>query len=187
VLPSNDIGVRVFLPIVVEPPSTFAENLRRGLLIGVGALALLALLYSTWPGVVKLAKRARRRSAAKAAGPRARIALAYAEWRDVAMDFGFGYPTETPLMFLDRFVEDPEHNELAWLVTRALWGDLQRDLTPELASHAEELSRALSRRLAQAQPATLRLVARLSRLSLRQPYAPETDLTGKERDAVAVA
>ena len=184
VVPSNDIGVRLFLPLVVQPESPFLENVRRALLIGIPALLLLVLVYFSYPGVAKLVKRSRRRSAAQAAGPRARIALAYAEWRDLATDFGYRNPTDTPLMFLDRFVEDEEHVELAWLVTRGLWGDLQHDLTPELAAHAEELSRALSRRLAQAQPATLRVVARLSRLSLREPYAPETDLTRKEKELV---
>ena len=73
----------------------------------------------------------------------------------------------------DRFVEDPEHTELAWLVTRALWGDLQDSLTPELATMGEELSRALRRRLAGAHPAPVRAIGVVSRLSLRHPYAPE--------------
>jgi hypothetical protein len=74
---------------------------------------------------------------------------------------------------------------LAWLTTRALWGDLQTQLTPDLASGAEELARALRRRLAQAQPSTLRVVAQLSRLSIRHPYAPETDLTREHAHAAA--
>ena len=107
------------------------------------------------------------------AGPRARIALAYAEWRDMGTDYGYRHDTDTPLMYLDRFVEDPEHTELAWLVTRALWGDLQGSLTVELATMAEELSRALRRRLGQAHPAPVRAIGVVSRLSLRHPYAPE--------------
>jgi hypothetical protein len=38
---------------------------------------------------------------------------------------------------------------------------------------AEELSRALRRRLAQAHPAPVRAIGVVSRLSLRHPYAPE--------------
>jgi hypothetical protein len=76
-------------------------------------------------------------------------------------------------MYLDRFVEDPEHTELAWLVTRCLWGDLQSSLSDEHATMAEELSRALRRRLAQAHPAPVRAIGVVSRLSLRHPYAPE--------------
>jgi hypothetical protein len=80
-------------------------------------------------------------------------------------------------MFLDRFVEDPEHTELAWLTTRALWGDLRDEADETLASAGEELSRALRRRLSAAQPATMRFVAAVSRISLRHPYAPGTDLS----------
>jgi hypothetical protein len=101
------------------------------------------------------------------------VALAYAEWRDLATDYGYRYDTDTPLMFLDRFREDAEHTELAWLTTRALWGDLQNSLTGETAAMAEELSRALRRRLAQAHPAPVRAIGLVSRLSLRHPYAPE--------------
>jgi hypothetical protein len=125
--------------------------------------------------------RSRRRSAAEAAGLRARVALAYAEWRDFATDFGFRHGTDTPLMFLDRFVEDREHTELAWLVTRVLWGDLQDVVDIDHVVAAEELSRTLRRRLAAAQPATVRTVAIFSRLSLRHPYAPETDLRARSK------
>jgi hypothetical protein len=86
-------------------------------------------------------------------------------------------------MFLDRFIEDEEHTELAWLTTRVLWGDLQGEEDPLIASVAEELSRSLRRRLAAMQPATVRAVALVSRLSLRNPYAPETDLSKKKERA----
>jgi hypothetical protein len=85
-------------------------------------------------------------------------------------------------MFLERFVEDDEHTEFAWLVTRALWGDLDDDLADDIADIAEELSRTMRRRLAQAQPATLRTVAVISRISMRYPYAPETDLTHRVKE-----
>ena len=101
------------------------------------------------------------------------MALAYAEWRDMGTDYGYRHDTDTPFMYLDRFVEDPEHTEFAWLVTRCLWGDLQGSLTAEHATMAEELARALRRRLAQAHPAPVRAIGVVSRLSLRHPYAPE--------------
>jgi hypothetical protein len=125
------------------------NDIRRVLLIVVPVLLLLLLAYVTFPILRKARYRARRRAAAMAAGPRPRIALAYAEWRDLATDFGFRHETDTPLMFLDRFGPDEEHTELAWLTTRALWGDLQGSLTPQLASTAEELSKALRRRMTQ--------------------------------------
>jgi len=173
VLPSDDIQIGLFVPVLVPPKSPLPEEIRRTVLIAVPLALLLFLLYVTWPGVRKAWVRGRRRTAARAAGPRARIALAYAEWRDLGTDYGYRHDTDTPLMYLDRFVEDPEHTELAWLVTRSLWGDLQDSLTPELATMAEELSRAMRRRLGQAHPAPVRAIGVVSRLSLRHPYAPE--------------
>ena len=187
VLPSDEVTVQLYLPVVVPPGSILFEQIRQGVFIAIPILLFLLLLYVLYPAVKKARVRARRRRAAIAAGARARIALSYAEWRDHATDFGFDHPTDTPLMFLDRFIPDDEHTEFAWLVTRALWGDLQPDLTEETATAAEELSRSLRRRLSQTQPFTVRAVSRVSRLSLRRPYAPETDLSkkgGKDRELV---
>jgi hypothetical protein len=173
VVPSDDIQVGLFIPVLVPPKSPLPAEIRRTVLIAVPAALLLFLLYGAWPGLRKAWLRGRRRTAARAAGPRARIALAYAEWRDMGTDYGYRHDTDTPLMYLDRFADDAEHTELAWLVTRSLWGDLQDSLTAELAAMTEELARALRRRLAQAHPAPVRAIAVVSRLSLRHPYAPE--------------
>jgi len=177
VLPSDDVTVQVFLPLILAPNSVLVEQIRNVVFVAVPLLLLLFLLYLGFPGLQKLVRRARRRAAAEAAGPRARIALTYAEWRDVGTDFGFRHDTDTPLQFLERFADDDEHTEFAWLVTRCLWGDLQEELGVVHTSVAEELSRSLRRRLASAQPATVRFVAIFSRLSVRHPYAPDTDLT----------
>lgn len=172
VQPSEDISVQVYLPVVLPFRNLFGTQLARVLLI-VGPLFLLLLLgYILLPVAVKTWHRSRRRSEAEVRGYRARIASSYAEWRDFATDFGYRFDSDTPLMFLERFAEDAEHTELAWLVTRALFGDLRDHLTVEHALAADELSRALRRRLSQAHPATVRAVAALSRLSLRHPYAP---------------
>jgi len=179
VLPSDEIQVGLFVPILVPPDSVLFEQIRRVVLIAIPSLLLLLLAYVSFPALRKAMARGRRRSAAREAGPRARVALAYAEWRDLATDYGYRHDTDTPLMFLDRFAEDVEHAELAWLVTRALWGDLQGSLTDEHATIAEELSSALRRRLAQAHPAPVRAIAVVSRLSLRTPYAPELTRLGK--------
>ena len=179
VLPSNEVAVKIFLPALVPPPSNLGDQVKVGALIALAVAAVLAALWTVAPVVRKALLRSRRRSAARAAGPRARIALAYAEWRDLATDYGYSHSNDTPLMFLQRFVDDAEHAELAWLTTRALWGDLRQEATPELASAAEELSRALRRRLAASQPATMRFVATVSRLALRNPYAPDTDLRSR--------
>lgn len=181
ILPSDDIAVQVFLPVLVPPPSVLGKQIAVTVLV-VGLLVLLlVIVYVLWPALRKARLRARRREVARAAGTRARVALAYAEWRDLATDFGFLYPTDTPLMFLDRFVDDDEHTELAWLTTRLMWGDLQDSDDPFFAVAAEELSRSLRRRLASAQPATVRAVAVVSRLSLRNPYGTGEDTTGRRR------
>jgi hypothetical protein len=187
ILPSDEVNIPVFLPTITQPKSVFGKQLARGFLIGVPIILLLLFIYSTYPFFRKTRIRSRRRSAATDFGPRARIALAYAEFRDYATDFGFSYPSDTPLMFLERLIEDDEHTELAWLVTRVLWGDLQTDASLQLAVAAEELSRSLRRRLAAAQPATVRFVAAVSRLSLRNAFAPDlnTTLGAKEIGDVA--
>jgi hypothetical protein len=173
VLPSNEVAVKIFLPSLVPPPSTIGDQVKVGAALVLALGLLLAALWTALPVVRKAILRSRRRSAARLAGPRARIALAYSEWRDLATDYGYPYGNDTPLMFLDRFVDDAEHAELAWLTTRALWGDLRTEATDELAAAAEELSRALRRRLASSQPGTMRFVAAVSRLSLRDPYAAQ--------------
>jgi hypothetical protein len=182
--------VQVYVPQLVDPPSTFLRSLRRGLFIALPIFVLLALLWVAYPAAVKARRRARRRKLARRAGPTARAALAYAEWREIAVDFGFRHEADTPLMFLTRFPADDEHRELAWLVTRCLWGDLMGTTTPAHARLAEELSRALRRRLAFAQPLTIRAVAAVSRLSLRSPYVRDdelADLGGFDADVPTAA
>lgn len=169
--PSDDVKVQLYLPVVDPAESVFFEQVRLLILLLAAAVAVAAVAYALWPVARKLRRRARRRAAALAEGPHARVALAYAEWRDWATDFGYE-GSETPLAFLDRVVPDDEHTELAWLVSRTLWGDLRDDVDDDMATVAEELSRTLRRRLAAAQPWTVRAVAAVSRLSLRRPYAP---------------
>src|SRR5262249_25093386 len=139
----------------------------------------LLLVYFLWPLPFKAFRRARRRTWASEEGPSARVALAYAEWRDHATDFGYRHQTDTPLMFLREVVPDDEHAELAWLTTRSLWGDLRGNVTDDDALAAEALSKSLRRRLSSAHPSTMRFVAMLSRLSVRYPYAPGLDSAAK--------
>jgi transglutaminase superfamily protein len=171
VLPSQDISVSLFLPAVVPPETNVLEQVRNVVLLILVVLAIVALIYFLFPAVAKIFVRSRRRAAARAGGPRARIAHAYSEWRDLLTDFGYRHPSDTPIMLLNRFPEDEDHAELAWLVTRALWGDLEGELDNSVATDAEELAATLKRRLRQAHPITVRGVAAISRLSLREPYA----------------
>ena len=171
-LPSHDIAVPIFIPLVVPPQFLLYQALQPYVLGLLIVLLALAAIYFSYPALIKALRRHRIWAAADRAGARAQIAAAYAEWRDACTDFGYRHPTDTPLMFLARFVPDQEHGQLAWLVTRALWGDLKNEPTAEMAVDARELSRSLRRRLGQAQPFTVRLVAFFSRLSLRHPYDP---------------
>ena len=179
--PSENVGVPLYFPELLPPASTTGDTVKLAAAIALLVILLAGAIYVAMPALRKNLVRGRRREAARRAGSRARIALAYAEWRDLATDFGYAHPTDTPLMFLERFVDDAEHAELAWLTTRAIWGDLRTTATEEHASAAEELSRALRQRLSQSQPGTMRFVAAVSRLSLREPFAPETDLTRTRR------
>ncbi len=184
---SKDVAVRLFVPTLTEEKPSFIDEVRRfAIRVGPIVLALL-LIYFLWPLPYKAIRRARRRTWASEEGPDARVALAYAEWRDFATDFGYRHQTDTPLMFLREVVPDDEHAELAWLTTRALWGDLRNNVTADDALAAEELSRSLRRRLAAAHPSTMRFVARLSRLSVRHPYAPGLDMAAKREGKVVAA
>ena len=170
---SDDLAVRVLVPVALDPATFLFSQIRAVLMVVVPLLLLILGIYYTWPAVRKAVARSRRRSLAAHQGAEARVALAYAEWRDTATDFGYKYEADTPLMFLDRVVEDDEHTEFAWLVTRCLWGDLQEVVTESDAGAAEELSKSLRKRLSGAHPYTFRFIAAVSRLSIRYPFAPQ--------------
>jgi hypothetical protein len=176
---SQDVSVKLFLPVLTQEETRFFEDARDFALRVLPIVGGLLLIYYLWPLPYKAFRRARRRTWAAENGPNARIALAYAEWRDHATDFGYRHYTDTPLMYLERVVPDEEHEELAWLVTRTLWGDLRGEASADDALAAEELSKSLRRRLSQVQPSTLRFVAALSRLSVRHPYAPGLDASAR--------
>lgn len=172
VLPSDEIALDLFIPIILPPESILFEQVRNTVLWMLPGIAALLLIYYGYPALRKARLRAIRRTWANQSGPSERIAVAYAEWRDFTTDLGYRFGTDTPLMFLDRVADDEEHIALAWLTTRALWGDMQQQIRPQDAELAEDLSRSLRKRTSMVHPWTLRLVAALSRLSLRYPYAP---------------
>lgn len=181
VLPSNEVSIDLIVPLVHEPPSVLLQEIRQTVGVVAATVLLIALAYYVYPILAKARLRARRRKWAAERGPLGRIAAAYAEWRDFTMDLGYRHSTDTPLMFLDRVADDDEHIALAWLVTRVLWGDLSSDVTREDADLAEALSASLRKRTAQAHPYTLRTIAAVSRLSLRNPYAPRLDPRWEQR------
>lgn len=187
VVASDEIAVEVFIPLRQPQRTLFFEQVRRIVLLVTPVLLLIGLLYLLYPVLAKAVRRSRRRAWARAEGVVARIEVSYAEFRDYCTDLGIGRESDTPLRFLGALSADDEHLELAWLVTRALYGDLRDDLTEEDAFAADELSRALCRRVAAAQPLSLRAIAQLSRLSLKNPYAPQVRAqTRRERRAQLV-
>src|SRR5205823_9217484 len=63
--------------------------------------------------------------------------------------------------------------ELAWLVTRTLYGDLAGKATTDDVEAAREMSQSLRRRMSRGQPFQTRAIAVLSRASLQDPYSVE--------------
>lgn len=168
--PSDELTLQVYLPIKNDNPLQFFQIARYWVQVASPFLLGLVLLLVVFAYPLKLWRSVLRRRWARQLAPGAQIAVAYAELRDVAIDFGIGSPAATPLEFLSATVDDDEHAELAWLVTRCLWGDLVRDLRQDDAEAASVLSASLRRRMAAAQPAGARVSAAVSRSSLRRPY-----------------
>lgn len=173
ILPSDEIQVSLWVPLRKEPEALLFKQIQKILLLASPFILVGLIIWISWPAFYKARRRSKRRQWALRMGPAARIAVAYTELRDMATDLGVGDPYATPLAYTRRVVPDEEHRELAWLVTRSLWGDLRDTVGEDEVFAAEELSRSLRRRLFEAQPFTIRLISLVSRLSLRDPYAPE--------------
>jgi hypothetical protein len=182
---SDEISVQVFFPLRAPAPSPLYEYVRRLVVVTVPVALFLGLAYLLWPIPWKAWLASRRRAAAAARGPRAEVAQAYAELRDYCTDLGLRGRTRSPLGFLGVLADDDEHVELAWLVTRTVWGDLRHEEPSDVVvGDALELVRSLRRRLGEANPPAMRFIAKISRLSLRHPYAPELDLDRQDTDVL---
>jgi hypothetical protein len=173
VVASDDVAVELFLPVDLPRPVPLFELVRARLLQALPLLMILLTARAAAPEVLRAMRRRRREAYGQAFGPRARIAAAYAEVRDIATDLNVGDPFATPLEYLARVVPDAEHTELAWLVSRSMYGDLATTATDGDAAVAEELARSLRRRLRTGQPAQIRVLGLLSQASLRSPYTDE--------------
>lgn len=173
VRPSRELALVTYVPVRLTTVRLLYELVRfyvfAALPFVLGGAAVLLL----FPAAVKLLRRAARSRRAAAMGRQARIAAAYAELRDTATDLAIGNPAMSPLELADAIAPDAEHRELAWLVTRALWGDLARDLTDQDVLAAETMSRSVAKRLRTAQPGFSRAAALTSRSSLNQPWTRE--------------
>lgn len=168
--PAEELSLQIYLPVQNQNPLFLFQVVRYWLVTLLPVLLLAVLFVAALPWLLKQWRRQRRVRWALAGGPGARIAAAYAEFRDLALDFNVGTAMATPLEFLEAVADDDEHAELAWLVTRGLYGDLSRDLQPSDADAAEAMSASLRRRLARAQSGAAQLTAAISKTSLRTPY-----------------
>jgi hypothetical protein len=172
-LASDEVAAEVVIPIKIESFKQLYQRIREQLLLALPYLAGLLAAYLATPSVMRALRRRKRRRWAERLGPRAQIAVEYAEFRDAAHDLNVGDALDTPLEYLRRVVDDDEHAELAWLVSRTLYGDLGPKVSDADAQAAEELATSLRRRLSKGPPFQARVLAALSKASLRQPYTDE--------------
>jgi len=172
VRPSEELALVVYVPVKLETIRLVYIAVRYWFLVALPFVIGLALIGGFYPWALKSIRRYRRRRWA-AKGMRERIAVAYSNLRDAANDLNIGDPVATPLMFVESLAEDAEHTELAWLVTRTLWGDLSRDLRVEDVEAAEDMAQSVTRRLRRAQPSLTRILSLGSRSSLRNPHSHE--------------
>jgi len=171
--PSDDVAVQVYVPYQLDNLDQLYQRLRRLLTRWMPALLFGAVAFFTWPFLAKTHRRAKRRRWAGALGPRERIAVEYAEFRDLATDLNVADIYSTPLEYLYEVRDDAEHAELSWLVARVLYGDLAQDATEADVDAAARMSASLRRRLLRAQPMQSQILAMISRASIAQPYTTE--------------
>ncbi|HXA43104.1 MAG TPA: transglutaminase domain-containing protein [Candidatus Solibacter sp.] len=174
---SDELALIVYIPVESTNPLQLFEYVRFYIALVAPWVAALVLLAICYPVGLKLLRSLLRRRWARRHGYPGRIAVAYAEFRDVARDLTIGDPAATPVEFLQFIVDDREHEELAWLVSRGLWGDLRRDLREEDAEAAERLAASVAGRIRQAQSGLNVVMAAIARTSLKEPYTNEVPNT----------
>jgi len=171
--PTDRLALSIYIPVRQVGLQLFYQ-VARYYALRVGAVVLpLVLLVIGYPFGLKLLRGFRRRRWGRRHGAIGRVLAAYGGLRDACYDLNIGDPRLTPLQFTATVEDDAEHAELAWLVTRAVWGDLRRDLREEDAQEAEELAASVLRRLRAKQTVGNRFVAAVSRTSLRDPWSDE--------------
>ena len=170
---SPDLGINVFLPVLRPNRLALYEYARYYLVRTLPFVALAGLLLLVYPVALKRVRRRRRAAWAATHGPVGAVVVAYCGMRDTMVDLALPGRDRTPLELVEVVAEDEEHAELAWLVTRGLWGDLRGRLTEDDAASAQRLAASVSSRMLKAQPETARLLAAVSRASLRAPWTAE--------------
>lgn len=186
--PGADVAVSIYVPVRIQNLTALYQQVR-DVLFGIAPfIGLIAGLYLVEPAFLRFVRRRRRRRWAVGRPPEAAVLVEYCELRDTATDLGLGDPWATPIEYLDHLTEDDEHQELAWLVTRSLYGDMAGVTSADDAETARAMSASLRRRLAGAQPVQSRVLAFLSRNSLREPFnqeIPRHPLARRPRSRVA--
>jgi hypothetical protein len=173
VTPSEELALLIYVPVQERNLLQLFQVVRYWLGAAVLVAAALGLMYALWPAVCRTVRSRRRRAWAARQGPSAAVIVAYAELRDGLRDLGAGSPGDTPLELARRFVHDDESEDLAWLVTRTLWGDLRRDVRPSDAAEASRMSRSVLRRAVAVRSGFLKVSRLTSRTSLREPWSDE--------------
>lgn len=173
IVPSDELAVSVYVAVSRPNNRLLYELVRYYAGIVVPAAAGAIALVIGFPAALKLWRSQRRRRWASGKGPRHRLVVAYAELRDRCHDLNIGEVRHTPLEFWADVEDDDEHDELAWLVSRVLWGDLGRDLRMEDVEAAEEMSVSVRKRIDREQSGLMRVLAWTSRASLRDPWTDE--------------
>lgn len=173
VRPSDELALTVFIPTERHTIKQLFEVVRFWIAVAtpfvVGVIALIAL----WPALLK-ARRSRKRARwGHRNAPLGRILVSYAELRDLCCDLNIGETHEPPLSFLRWFRQDDQLEELSWLVTRALWGDLRRDIRAEDVEACDDLVASVRARLLHEQTLINGFLAKVSRASLRAPYTSQ--------------
>jgi hypothetical protein len=169
---SDDVAVEVFLPFEIKEAKQLYQRVRDLLINYLPLVATGIAGFIVWPFFSKSYRRGKRRRWATELGPRAQIAVEYAEFRDMATDLNVADIYSTPLEYLLEVIPDPEHAEFAWLTARALYGDMRAATESEVLA-AERLGASLRRRLLRGQPVPVQIGALISRASIKQPYTTE--------------
>lgn len=172
-VPNGARMAELAIPMHRANPVFWSSVVQYWLMVYAAIAGGLVLLWLALPLLLRSIRGIRRSRWADVHGPSGRVVVAYAALRDKAIDFRIGRPAQTPLEFLDALTPDEDHTELGWLVDRALWGDLRREITEADAANAEALVGSTLRRMCQGQTYLTRLVALGSHAALRNPWSSE--------------
>lgn len=174
VLAVTTLQLTVYLPTKVTSLLALYQILAYWFTHAVLPLLLgFAFLYLAWAPACKARRTSKRWRWAHDYGPIGAIMVTYAAFRDRCYDLNLGEVRATPLEFAHQFAPDDEFDELAWLVTRAYWGDLRRNADFGDAAEAEQLAASVLKRIEATQPVTNKALGWFSRASLRDPYTEQ--------------